>query len=123
MLCPRRPHDPNGVFNLPGEDSFRGDDTCSYCGSLNPDTLMAHLESGDVSLGPTDKDYKVYVQAKPNKEDKQLATGERGYNKFYFIHLSTDQKKRFVELLNERKIDFGGSAGFYVTPYFISRGS
>lgn len=38
--------------------------------------------------------------------------------KFYFQHLSLEQKKRFVELLNQKKVNIGYPGRFYVLPYF-----
>ena len=58
--CPRRAENP-GHQSLSDHDTWREDNTCSYCGSLNPDVFMARLEAGDVELIPTDKNYKVYV--------------------------------------------------------------
>ena len=107
-ICPKRPYDPHGVFVLPEEDDFSRRDSCSFCGSLNPATFMYVLETGEATLVPTDKDYKTYVI----HSDIERA-------KFYFDHLTTAQRIRFVELLNEKrfKIDFPGN--FYVLPFFI----
>ena len=136
------------VGSGPGLDTYRADDSCSYCGSLNPDILMARIEAGDVELGPTDKSYKVYIENKggagfkqsyrdcvPDKsviDGKEVTTKctgpdtcthwttrERSSTKFYFQHLSEDQKKRFVELLNEKKIRIGAPGHFYTKPFFI----
>jgi hypothetical protein len=127
------------------------DDTCQYCGSLNPDTLIARLEAGDVLLGSTDKNYKVYVEnngGAPFKQsfrdcpkDKKMTgfggneyfvsscdggpdacthwvTRETSETKFYFPHLSDEQRTRFIELFNEKRIKFSGGYGFYVMPFF-----
>jgi hypothetical protein len=88
-------------------DMWHPDETCSFCGSLNPDKLMRLLEAGTVELGPTDKNYKAYVDI------------ELGTKKFYFVHLSEAQMRRFVELLNERKLKIGYPGHFYVKPFFI----
>ena len=103
--CPLMPADPHGVFKL-SEPFWRLDSTCSYCGSLNPEAFMRRVEAGD-EVGPTDKDYKVYLHGGP-------------FTKFYFEHLSRDQKVKFVELLNAKKINFGAPGYFYVKPFFIS---
>jgi len=118
MRCPRR--DEIGQ-RKDGEDAWRDDQTCSYCGSLNPDLFMAHLEAGDVSLGTTDKSYKVYVE------------GLGRFAKFYFQHLDEGQRRRFVLLLNgederglpTRPLRFvDGEMGFYVLPFFaVPKGS
>lgn len=145
MFCPRRQEAPHISKSFPGPDKYREeDDKCSYCGCLNPDTFMARLEVGDIELGPTDKDYKVYVENKGGQLFKQhyrdCYTGkdEEGYvpctgpddcthwitketprDKFYFMHLSVEQQKRFVELLNEKKVVIGMPGHFYVRPFFI----
>jgi hypothetical protein len=118
FLCPRRGEVGGaGVFKFPTSDRWRGDDnTCSYCGSLNQDWLMDRLEAGTIELGPTDKNYKVYVEN---------AGGEpfnvHGAPKFYFPHLSKAQRQRFVEMLNEKKIKIGAPGHFYVLPFFVKR--
>ena len=43
--------------------------------------------------------------------------------KFYFDHLSVDQRKRFVELLNAKQIKIGDPGRFYRIPFFIGRES
>lgn len=148
MKCPRRIE---GPFKLPNEDSWRKDDTCSYCGSLNPDTLMLRLESGDVELTPTDKSYKVYVdnlggdkfwQSYRKDCDCNFPIGlsveqirekvaacphwfmeEREHTKFYFYHLSEEQQKRFIEIYNAAKMKLKTPGHFYALPFFCSRDS
>lgn len=112
-VCPRRGETPS-VFNYPTEDTWedrggRGHLACSYCGSLNPDELMERLERGDVTLTPTDKSYKVYVEG----EGLQHA-------KFYFQHLSAEQRRRFIELHNEKKMRLGYPGYFYTRPFFCA---
>jgi hypothetical protein len=122
---------------------------------MNPDTLMALLESGGAELGPTDKSYKVYV-SRPNPiagqiirigSDSGPAFDRAGMptradltpdeikanhytrdimgpassvtnEKFYFRHLSNDQRQRFVELLNAKRVKIGYPGHFYVLPFF-----
>jgi len=106
MKCPRRIENPGGVFNLPEDDSTPSLDICTYCGSLLPDRFMSEVEAGTVTLTPTDKDYKVYVE------------GLGKFTKFYFQHLSEDQKNRFVELLNQKRLKLNVPGHFYVLPFF-----
>jgi hypothetical protein len=74
FTCPRRiedgMHRDDSPHKLTGsnKDVWRDDNTCSYCGSLNQDEFMKHLEAGDVELTPTDKSYKVYVEGIPNPD-------------------------------------------------------
>lgn len=62
--CPRRSESHFGSSPAFARDNDYdpSDDSCSYCGSLNPATFMARIEAGDILLGSTDKNYKVYVK-------------------------------------------------------------
>lgn len=109
--CPRKIEDHGNpetstLIYVNKYDVWRENGTCSYCGSMNPDTLMEALEAGTVTIGATDKSYKIYVD---------------GSKKFYFQHFSEAQMKRFIELFNERRIRFSGGIGFYVFPYFFMK--
>lgn len=133
-LCPRRVESPFQLSH--GPDAWREDDTCSYCGSLNPETFLARLETGDVSLEPTSKSYKVYVRNRGGElflqtyridEDRSLdqsqwvwTTRETPSAKFYFQHLANAQKARFVELHNTGRLHL--ERPFSVLPFFMFRG-
>jgi hypothetical protein len=78
--------------------------TCSYCGSWHPDDLFTYLGAGG-EVGPTDKTYKIYLRSSPQK--------------FYFQHLSEEQKRHFVDLYNDGKISLGYPGHFYVRPFFM----
>lgn len=106
-MCPRRAEAFVQVDK--GPDRWGADKTCNYCGSLHPDEFMRRAEAGE-ELGPTDKNYKVYMSGS-------------GSGKFYFQHLSEEQKRRFVDLLNEKKLKIGYPGRFYVAPFFITFGS
>lgn len=153
-------------------DSYRIGPTCSYCGSIPPDVLFDLIASG-AKIGPTDKNYKIYVEAAnptpdalrykgsqsggdvgqtapgPNYKrpadltdeeravairDGALRDGERqpnwidigpagptSWGKFYFQHLSDDEKRRFVDLINAKTMNIGEPGYFYVLPYFVAR--
>lgn len=111
MLCPRRCESLIPPF-APEHDEWRVDGTCSWCGSIAPDKFMELARAG-VELGPTDKTYKVYVDA---------AATARGGRKFYFQHLSEEQRREFVELLRDGKLTIGFPGRFYVLPFFIRMG-
>jgi len=96
-VCPRREEDGHE-----GVDQWREGDTCSYCGSMNPDRFMEEAEKG-TKLIPTDKKYKVYV-------------GD--HRKFYFQHLRKEQQERFIELVNAGTLVIGYPGYFYVLPFF-----
>lgn len=107
MTCPRRTESFTQASTLEGEDHWGKDNTCSYCGSMHPDKLFEAINAGE-ELGPTDKSYKVYV----------------GHTqKFYFQHLSVEQRKQFIDLINAKTIKLGYPGHFYVLPFFCTRAS
>jgi hypothetical protein len=65
-----------------------------------------------LDMEPTDKSYKVYVPGLSGTLGHGSPTG-----KFYFQHLSAEQRTRFVELVNSGTV----KACFYVTPFFMQR--
>ena len=87
----------------------------NWDGSLHPDTFMRLLEAGTVKLTPTDKNYKVYIKG-TDPED-----GHSFHDKFYFEHLSAEQRERFIELHNEQKLGFAYPGYLYTTPFFAKR--
>lgn len=119
-----------------GEHNWRVDNTCSFCGSLNPDELMRRLEIADIQVGPTDKAYKIYVRnlggpqfkmhyrnCPPNsgctyESCDHWVTVERDETKFYFQHLTEAQRTRFIEIHNEKRMNIGYPGYFYMMPYF-----
>jgi hypothetical protein len=111
FFCPRGPG-ADSPFHAPfnGEASWREDGTCSYCGSLKPELLFQQIEKG-AELGPTDKSYKAYV--------KLVDHSVRGAGKFYFQHLSFEEKMRFIDLWNDGKLNIGFPGHFYVLPFFM----
>ena len=138
--CGRRKDPFSHGFGVEGEDGFDEDDNCcSYCGSLNPDEFMLRLEAGNVSLTPTDKNYKVYICNNGGEQFKQTyrtdndrtgdktkqvwTTRDMSQAKFYFQHLSDEQKTRFVELINSGTVKMDYPGHFYNLPYFICKES
>lgn len=138
LPCPRRVENPIANTRYPPEkDHWHPDNSCSYCGSLNPDVFMSRLEAGDVKLIPTDKRYKAYLRNTTGEPFKQhyrdcpkdatckgpddcthWVTRETSETKFYFQHLSEPQIHRLIELVNQKKINFAEPGYFYVLPYF-----
>ena len=100
----------NSRLKFPRDSHWREDNTCSHCGSMNPEELFEKIEDGSASIVPTDKNYKIYVEG----------TGRN--RKFYFQHFSDKECQKFVDLLNDGKIQFRGSTGFYVMPFFLKVG-
>ena len=99
--CPRRAEG-CPAFLRDKKDTWRDDRTCSFCGSMHPDDFMVAAATG-AELGPTDKNYKVYVDST---------------KKFYFQHLNVEQKHEFIAMLNSQKIKIGEPGHFYVLPFF-----
>jgi hypothetical protein len=137
FTCGRRT---SNVMTAVNQDTWREDGTCSYCGSLNPDTFMRRVEDGTVFLGPTDKGYKVYVENNGGEKFKihyrdcyrhgtkdcnwesctHWVISETDETKFYFQHLSPEQKTRFIELYNAKKMNISYPGHFYRLPFFMS---
>lgn len=102
MRCPRRDEHPILEAQL-ATQTDAGKTTCTYCGSLLPSVLFEKIKQG-VELTPTDKDYKVYVG---------------GNSKFYFQHLSLEEKHKFIELYNDKTMKLEYPGDFYVLPFFM----
>ena len=64
--CPRRREVPRHMRVTPPPDHWRPDCTCSWCGSLSPAKFFEAIEAGH-QIGPTDKNYKAYVDL-PNPD-------------------------------------------------------
>jgi hypothetical protein len=43
------------------------------------------------------------------------------HEKFYFQHLSEEQRTQFVDLMNTRKVNIGYPGHFYALPFFCTR--
>jgi len=81
--------------------------SCSFCGSLHPDTFMEWIDAG-AEVGPTDKNYKAYIR------------GPQGEAKFYYLHLDTTQRRQFVNLYNDGTMKIGYPHTFHVNPFFMA---
>ena len=93
-----------------------GQRCCSYCGSMHPEDFLQAIETG-WEVGPTDKNYKVYVTEKVGPGTFSKQSGR--HHKFYFQHLDQAQQARFVELFNAKKMRIGCPGHFYAPPYFM----
>jgi hypothetical protein len=125
-VCPRREEAPPGwVAQHPDHDWWedrRGVRCCSWCGSVNPDDVMAHLRDGSWALGPTDKNYKAYVSVTDVDHDSGQPSEGKHVGKFYFQHLSDEQRREFINRLNAKAFPIGMPGHFYVLPFFAQRG-
>lgn len=111
--CPRRfSFDPAPSDLWEKRNYSDGITHCSYCGCMNNDTFMELLENEKITIGTTDKNYKVYVHMRDDTSEVLRAN-------FYFQHLTEEQKRRFVDLYNDNKVHFDQGGDFYVTPYFM----
>lgn len=120
--CPRRL-----VPMANGEEDFWDtDDSCTYCGSLNPATVLKRVLAGTVAITPTDKVYKAYVRndggddfdRNYKADDGTKKTDKMSTAKFYFQHLSDDQQAEFIKLHNDRVMKLDHPHHFYTRPYF-----
>ena len=71
---------------------------------MPPQEFFDNVQAG-VEIVPTDKSYKAYVGAHDGK--------------FYFQHLSVDERKKFIELYNAKTMRMGYPGQFYVLPFFV----
>lgn len=113
--CPRQTNEATLSSQRQHQSHWRDDGTCSYCGSLSPDQFFEAI-SKNAELGPTDKDYKVYVSLPTHWPYPR----PRGSAKFYFQHLNELERTRFVELLNARSLQIGYPGYFYRLPFFVT---
>lgn len=102
FCCRRRSENPIEPKYRDDLDWWREDNTCSYCGSLNPDEVIRLIEAGS-QVTPTDKNYKIYL-------------GDR--KKVYFQHFAQSHVDRFIELYNAKKMRIAEPGYFYTRPYF-----
>lgn len=127
--CPRRIEDGTDTtdspftFAGPNRDTYQSGHGlvgqgrgCTYCGSMHPGDFMEALRDG-ARLGVTDKNYKAYVEG-------YQGNGPNG-GKFYYQHLSVEQRHELIRMLNAREIKFQEIDGMFLDfrhgalPYFI----
>lgn len=123
MICPRRAElisyendhkvrftwekeEPQKILvQLPPEpDTWVNDLTCSFCGSLRPSLFLQYAREGQRVI-PTDKTYKVYIR-------------DVNQQKCYFQHFSEEEKREFINLVNEGELKMAVPGYFYVLPFF-----
>lgn len=92
------------------QDHWRADGTCSYCGGMSPEGLFEAIACG-AELGPTDKNYKVYVEG-----GRRIALGGAAQpwrGKFYTVHLNRENAARLRSLIEEGQVRIGYPGHFY----------
>lgn len=111
FVCPRRGLPPGTEptdywFNTQNIPSL----SCSFCGSMPPDEFMYRICSGEYTVVPTDKNYKVYLKTSSSQDA------------FYWYHLSEEQQSDFIQFYNEkpRRFPIATPGYFYVAPYFAT---
>lgn len=73
---------------------------------MHPDDFLDAVDQG-TEIGPTDKNYKVYLGSMQGK--------------FYFQHLDTlERRQRFIDLYNSGAMRIGYPGHFYIQPYFVT---
>lgn len=138
--CPRRDEMPGSDERYPGPDEFgpRMSMTngwspgCTYCGSISGDAFMEFVRAGGTVVG-TDKNYKAYVEKDtgvPAERYHETVTAPHGgtyevsgvkdgtgiqNGKFYYQHLSQEQRQEFIDLYNAGKVNHS----LYVWPFFM----
>jgi len=98
----------------------------------NPDSVRvvgsANFKPGDSyknwnDLTPEEKEIaKGYDPTDGQERFIQFGTnGAINHAKFYFQHLSPEQRTKFVQLLNDKKMNIGYPGYFYSLPYFVKK--
>jgi hypothetical protein len=108
FTCPKRKEVSILTESNIGKDFWDADETCSYCGGLNPSRFLELAALGTL-VTPTDKEYKCYIEYGPHK-----------MMKFYFPHLTLDQMREFIELYNNKTMKLKYPGYFYIMPYFVN---
>ena len=110
MTCNRRMNEPGPWERKVELDDWRADGTCSFCGGLNPDLVLAEIrDNPEHRIVPTDKSYKIYVVGK-----------EMNHRKCYFQHFNEAQCIEFIKLYNDNIMKLDVPGYFYVWPFFMS---
>jgi hypothetical protein len=78
---------------------------------MHPEDFLSKVKEGWI-VGPTDKHYKAYLTP------PQGVNGQVG--KFYYQHLSVEQRDEFIELHNDKTMKIGYPGYFYVKPFFVT---
>jgi hypothetical protein len=92
---------------------------CSFCGSLNPAKFLDLIRQG-WSVGPTDKNYKAYLSRTSESPAGEDARPTRHVqSKFYYVHLSPEQQREFIDLYNSGAMSIGLPGYFYAPPFFM----
>lgn len=116
----------------PFKQSFRTDSVekrakkaAEFLGRVRPEyranVIADQVRAGDLSL---DDAADIDAYAAGDKLDPmrnwKFETQEQSQTKFYFEHLSEPQMKRFIELLNEKRIKLNYPGYFYRKPFFVA---
>lgn len=133
QTCPRRMAEMGPWDHREGIDEWtetprrEGEMTpfCSFCGSLHPGKFLELIARG-WSVGPTDKNYKAYLHQVFTGPERTAVPGEPlpvleqfRQSKFYYMHLSEEQRQQFIGLYNDGVMRIGDPGYFYVLPYFM----
>jgi hypothetical protein len=131
QTCPRRMREAGPWEKVEGRDSWtesprQWDEVvpaCSFCGSLHPGKFLELVARG-WAVGPTDKNYKAYLNQIPQNGDEPNQSASRRYRqaKFYYQHLSDSQQVQFIDLYNRGGMILGHPGRFYVPPFFMRLG-
>jgi len=95
---------------IPVEDYWDNSGCCSYCGSMKPDDLFSAISVG-AEIGPTDKNYKIYVHG----GSKITRGGAKAIydGKFYMLHLNRNNSDKLHKLIEDKQVKIGYPGYFY----------
>jgi hypothetical protein len=80
---------------------------------MHPDDFMQAIADGH-EIGPTNKSYKAYVRFLGEDNERKNS------GKFYFQHLSIEQKRTFIDHLNADTMNIGIPGHFFSKPFFLT---
>lgn len=97
----------------------------AYLDVANPDVGKPVLKEGWANPPPEKlaqiKNDPAWTEVRPGVWDKYGPADAIKHAKFYFQHLSVEQRHQFIELLNAKRVNIGEPGRFYRLPFFITR--
>ena len=108
FTCRRQLESPMGIRKGENRCFWTGDNTCSYCGSISPDVFFQAIEDG-CELGPTDKNYKVYVDLVEPTPDAERVVSSANFRPEggEYLAMTPELAARFPEHADSAFIQIG----------------
>lgn len=122
--CRRRTENIGPWENAPNLDTWRvlpnGDRTCSFCGSMHPEDLLAFMEKMSelpgARLEMSDKSYKMYIHR------PEVSNAGDGAIKFYMWHIGSSEMADKLQAAHDKVADLSRQRSEEVWNSIRSRG-